>query len=153
MLYFAKSILLLLMDDEDEIRRRNMTVVMQLAGEGDRKVIPIYAQEVFIEFLISKLENFSKYEALALVLLVVIDGSENGNSLDEHIAEYRVFDKNEVNIFGENFMIKKKCITALKQHFEFSSPNDEITKIVEACQKFEDCGDSTVIKSFLLSLL
>lgn len=141
------------MDDEEEIRDRSMKVVMQLLCEPHRKVVPIYAQELFIDFLINKLENFNQYERKALVLLIVIDGSDSDNSLDEHIAEYRVFDKNEVNIFGENFIIKEKCLTSIKQHFESASRKDEIVKIGEACKKFKDCGDATAVESILLSLV
>lgn len=154
MLYFSKSLLLLLMDDEEEIRDRNMKVVMQIVGDPEREVVPVYAQELFIEFLITKLDNFSKFESMALVLLIVIDGSEGDNSLDEHIAEYRVFDKNEVNIFGENFIIKRMCLKMLQQELEkLTSPEEEVALIVDACKKIDDCDDLAVIKDFLMNLI
>lgn len=150
LLYFSKSVLLLLMDDEEEIRARNSEVVMQLVGKTNQKVVPIFAQELFIDFLTIKLDNFDKYEAIALVLLIVIDGAERDNSLDDHIVEYRVFDKNEVNIFGENFIVKKMCLSALKQQLGTKA---EVAKIIEACKKFSDCGDLAAIENFLLNLI
>ena len=142
------------MDDEEEIRDRNMKVVMQIVGDSERKVVPVYAQEIFIEFLITKLDNFNKLESMALVLLIVIDGSEGDNRLDEHIAEYRVFDKNEVNIFGENFIIKRMCLKMLQRELErLTSPKEEVALIVEACGKYDDCDDLAGIKDFILNLI
>lgn len=142
------------MDDEDEIRRRNTKIVMQTLVQDDRlDVLPTYAQERFIEFLLlpKNFNHLNKYELMGLVILIAVDGE---NSLDGNILEYRVFDKNEVNIFGETFIIKKQCISSLKRILQEIDPDllkDETLKIVEACQKFAD-GGKTDVKKFLVNL-
>lgn len=142
------------MDDEEEIRERNVKIVMKLVGKAGESVVPCYAQELLVEFLINKLQNFEKYERMALVLCIVIDGSDGDNSLDEHIVEYRVFDKNEVNIFGENFTVKQLCLKALSKSLNSDSHDGEnhINEIIKACKKFKDCEDSSSIESFLIKL-
>lgn len=149
-LYFAKSLLHLLMDDEPGIRERNSRLVMDLVKQSDQNVIPLYAQEVFIEFLMEKLVNFDKYEAAALVMLIVVDGNDGDNCLDENITEYRVFDKKEVNIFSETFMVKRECSNALKKNLR---NDEEVSKVISASQKFSACGDIAAIESFLKTLL
>lgn len=146
-LYFAKSLLLLLMDDESDIRERNSKLVMTLVQQTSRNVIALYAQELFIEFLMENLDNFDKHEAMALVMLIVVDGD---NCLDDNITEYRVFDKKEVNIFSETFMVKKECSMVLKKKLQ----NDEdVSKVISALQKFSACGDIAVIETFLKTLV
>lgn len=150
-LYFAKSLLLLLMDDEPDIRERNSKLVMDLVEQSDRNVIPLYAQELLIEFLMEKLINFDKFEAAALVMLIVVDGGDGDNCLDENITEYRVFDKKEVNIFSETFMIKRECSKALQKRLENVAA---CSKIISASQKFSACGSNiAAIEDFLKTLL
>lgn len=129
------------MDDEFDIRERNAEIVMQLVGEANREVIPLYAQELFIGFLVDKLRNFKKHEVIAMLTSIVIDGTSDDNSLEENIVEYRVFEKNEVNIFSETFLIRKQCISKLKEKMaEISdeSLDDEILKVVGASRKFKN---------------
>lgn len=155
MLQFSKSLLLLLMDDEHEIRERNARVVTKLLSK-DEIVIPSYAQELYIEFLIAQLRNFHKHEAMALILLIAIDGSSGDNSLDENIAEYQVFDKNEVNIFSETFIVRQICLTTLKQailKLDATLIDETISNIIEATKQFEDPGSEAVIKNFLHHLM
>lgn len=125
---------------------------MQLLGEVNRDVIPLYAQELFIGFLMDKLRNFEKHEIIALMTLIVIEGSEGENSLDESIVEFRVFEKNEVNIFGETFMIRKQCMAKLKEEIA-RSDEKSITKIVAATQKFASTKSEEVVESFLQALM
>lgn len=147
--------MLLLMDDEEEIRERNTKLVMELVGDAKRKVIPICAQELFIGFLIDKLPQIDRHEAMAIVLMIVISANEGENSLDDNIEEYRVFDKNEVNLFSETFIIKKMCLSAIKTKLLRSSDTaqiDEIKSIIKATKKFSDCGSEAVIESCLNNL-
>lgn len=154
LLYFSKTILMLLMDDEQEIRERNTNYVMQLIGEPNRKVVAIFAQEQFINFIATRLINFEDVDRMALILHIFIDGSDSENSLDVNIADYQVFDKNEVNIFGETFIIKKMCLAKLKEFFiQTSDPTEKISLIVEATQQFFDSIDGATVKSYLENLL
>lgn len=143
---------MLLMDDEEEIRERNTEIVMKLVGGGDQKVVPIYAQERFIEYLATQLTHIPKCDRMALILLIVVDGSNGDNSLDVNIADYRVFDKNEVNIFGETFIIKQMCLSMLKKLFNETLKADEVSEVVKATRKFADCGSEATIKCFLENL-
>lgn len=147
-LNFSKSLLLLLMDDEHIIRERNANVVTSLVGGV--QVIPSYAQELFITFLMEKLKNFDKYEIMSLIALIVIDGNEGENNLDDNIAEYRVFDKNEVNIFSETVVVKRQCMSLLQQKFlEAPSIDEEMAKVVEANRKFANAGSEAEMRKFL----
>lgn len=155
MLCFSKSVLLLLMDDEEEIRERNTRLVMKLLNQEERKVIPLYAQELFIEFLINLLsQSAGVHKAIAFVMLIVINGNEGDNGLDKNIEEYRVFDKNEVNLFSETFVIKKMCFSAVKAKLhEFGEHRmKEIREIVAATEMFTECGNKAVIESCLNNL-
>lgn len=153
-LYFSKTLLMLLMDDEQEIRERNTETVMKLwSSNGGTKVVPIYAQKRFIEFLATRLINFDQHDRMALILLIVVDGSDGDNSLDVNIAEYRVFDKNEVNIFGETFIVKQMCLSMLKKLVNLASKVEEILSIVEATRKFSDRGNEATLRCFLENLL
>lgn len=151
--YFAKSLLLLLMDDEQEIRERSSQIAMRTLNESDRILIPSYAQERFIEFLMDKFEVLSMYEAIVLVVLIVT--ADDTKELNEDIEESRVFDKNEVNIFSENFVIKRQCTSLLElklKKFSFAEFESELPRIVDASQKFEKTGNATEIKNFLQTL-
>lgn len=138
------------MDDEDEIRRRCTETVMNKLVLADRSdVLPSYAQEQFIEFLLQtkNFVHFSKHELMALVSLIVVDVE---NSLID-IVDYRVFDKNEVNLFGETYIVQKQCIDSLWRTLQENGSSDDIEQIVVACQKFTDYGKAD-IKKFLFNL-
>ena len=140
------------MDDEFEIRERNTKIVMQLIGEADREVIPNYAQELFIDFLLNKLDNLEKYDVIAVLTLIVIDGSEGKNSLDDNIVEYRVFEKNEVNIFSETHIVKKMCVNKLRKEiskFDGKSIGENVAEIVKASQKLKNAKSKESVEIFL----
>jgi hypothetical protein len=143
------------MDDEFEIRERNTKTVMRLLGEADRKVIPLFAQELFIGFLMDKLYSLKKYEVIAMVTLIVIE-SEGENSLDDTISEYRVFDKNEVNIFSETFVVRKICADKLRESIvkiDGKSIDEKISVVVEATQRFKEGKSKSIVENFLKNLL
>lgn len=153
--YFSKSLLLLLMDDEEEIRERSSKIVMRIVNVSDRILIPSYAQEEFVEFLMDKFEVLNRNEAIVLVVLIVTNLAQNKNQLSGDIEESQVFDKNEVNIFSENFVIKKQCTSLLELKFKkFSSAEfeNELFKIVDGSRKFEKTGNAAEIKNFLRTL-
>lgn len=144
------------MDDEFEIRERNTKVVMQLLGEAEREVIPIFAQELFIGFLLNKLDNLEKHDVIAVLTLIVIDGSEGKNSLDENIVEYRVFEKNEVNIFSETHIVKKMCLNKLREEilkFDGKSINNNVAEIAKASQKLKNAKSKESVTTFLKNLM
>lgn len=153
MMNFAKTVLLLLMDDDHEIRERTATIVMQLVGQPNRNIVPVYAQEVFIEFLVDSPNNLGNLESMAIVLLIAVSGSNGENHLDENVPEYRVFDKKEVNIFSETFIVKKLCSKALQRKLKKIHEREFYIKgIITACQKFSDC-ENEAIEKHLQSLL
>lgn len=142
------------MDDEEEIRERSSKIVMRIVNVSDRILIPSYAQEDFIEFLMDKFEVLNRNEAIVLIVLIVTNLAQNKNQLSGDI-ESQVFDKNEVNIFSENFVIKKQCTSLLELKFKkFSSAEfeNELFKIVDGSQKFKKTGNSAEIKNFLRTL-
>jgi hypothetical protein len=146
-----------MMDDEEEIRERNTKLVMSLLDANKQEVIPLYAQELFIQFLMNSLTQLSVYESIALVMLIVISGNEGDNGLNKNVEEYRVFDKNEVNLFSETFVIKKMCLSAVKAKLLQYSESDEgkigeIKKISAAAETFSECGNKAVIESCLKNL-
>ncbi|CRK99125.1 CLUMA_CG011963, isoform A [Clunio marinus] len=156
LLQFSQSLLLLLMDDESEIRTRNMKIVMKMIeSQSSRHVIPSYAQELFIEHLSELLQNFDRHEILALILLIAIDGLSGDNSLDDNIAEYRVFDKNEVNIFSETYIIKKICLRKLKEKLlsENVEVETQISKIIKATKKFKINVNEAVMQDLMTDLI
>lgn len=94
LLYFSRAILLLLMDDELEIREKNSQTVLNLFDCNNptlwstRSYIPIYAQKLYLQTLTEKLtRNFSKFEIIALIILIFLDENEIENNDDDNIAE------------------------------------------------------------------
>ncbi|CAO1416842.1 unnamed protein product [Diamesa serratosioi] len=153
LLYFSRAILLLLMDDESEIREKNSQTVLNLFNRNNltlwstQSYIPIYAQKLYLQTLTEKLSiNFSKSEIIALIILIFLDENEVENNDDAIIAEYRVFDKNEVNIFSELFVMKKHCLMAIKKTFlgdlNISSIAEMFPQIIQVTNaKFSTCPD------------
>lgn len=148
---YTKSVLFLLMDDEEETRQRCTEIVMKKLVQADRlNVLPAFAQEQFIDFILQK-ENFTHFdqqELQALVSFIVLDGDD---CLNENTVEYQVFEKNEINLFGEAFIVKKQCISSLQRVLKNSSSN-EICKIIETCQKFTDSGKAKQLELFITNL-
>lgn len=143
------------MDDEQEIRERSSKIVMRIVNESDRILIPSFAQERFIDFLIDKFEVLDEHEAIVLIVLIITNAAQSENLLNEDIEESRVFDKNETNIFSENFVIKKQCTSLLELKLKKLSSaefENEILRIVDVNQKFEKTGNATEIKNFLNTL-
>ena len=92
LLHFSRSILLLLMDDESEIREQNSQTVLNLFYRNNltlwstQSYIPIYAQKLYLQTLTEKLtSNFNKIEILAMILLIFLD--ENESHDDANITE------------------------------------------------------------------
>jgi hypothetical protein len=138
------------MDDEFEIRERNARTVMRLLGEAEREVIPLYAQELFIGFLLNGLTNLEKHEVIAVMTLIVIE-SEGECGLDESISEYRVFDKNEVNIFSETFVVRRMCLEKLRGEI-VKIDGKSMESVVEATQKLDQTTSRTAVENFLRAL-
>lgn len=133
LLYFSRSLLLLLMDDEEQIRERNANIVTRLTG-CDENVLPSFAQELFIDFLLQSLvlENYLK---IALVMLIVVNGADGESSLNEGILEYQVFEKSEINIFSEAHVVKEYCTKALQKKLrEMNSAWNEINFTIDSVQ-------------------
>lgn len=144
------------MDDEFEIRERNAKIVMRLLGEAEREVIPVYAQELFVGFLLNKLYKVGKHEIIAVLTLIVINGSDGESSFEDNIVEYRVFDKNEINIFSETFILKRICANKLKEKIEEifgESIDDNISQIVDASQRLKNTKSKQVVDTFLRTLM
>lgn len=141
------------MDDEHDIRERNAKVVMELVGEPHVNIVPSYAQECFIKFL-ENLKNVGEYEVMALIMLIIVDGTPVDSNANDNIAEYQVFDKNEVNIFSETFVIKKQCLAMVTQKLLRidKSIKEEKAKIVDAAKTFSNPRNAAVIENFLQSL-
>lgn len=114
----TKTILLLLMDDEDEIREKCARFIDTKFSFEEHKVLkkvhPYFIQEEFLENLGSIFVQLSREEVLKIIAKLAIDNDEGQNGLDENVADFRVFDKSEVNIFSESYVVKRKCRQILK---------------------------------------
>lgn len=131
LLYFSRSLLLLLMDDEEPIRDRNANLVARLTGY-DENVLPSFAQELFIDFLLQSLVLEDNCR-IALVMLIVVNGADGESSLNEGILEYQVFEKSEINIFSESQVVKEYCTKALQQKLREMKPaREESTFTIES---------------------
>lgn len=123
----TKAILLLLMDDEDEIREKCAHKVHCKFSPGRQRnsqtqiFHPYYIQETFLENLGSIFPALNRVEVLTIIALLAIEDDEGQNGLEENIADLKVFDKSEVNIFSESYVVRRKCREVLKTHEQLSS--------------------------------
>lgn len=143
----------MLMDDDYEIRERSSKIVKNLIG-SDKSFIASYAQENFINYLMENLNNFDINQRMALILMIFMDNySGSDNNLDSAIVEYKVFEKNEVNIFSETLIIKRLCIIAVKEKLKASRNLDEnltlITNALKSINKLEYISEN-YLKELLL---
>lgn len=100
---------MLLMDDDCEIRERNSKIVSYLLNNDKfDNILPIYAQEVYLNYLTEFLEKkFEELEVLAVLLILYLEDHSdefvNSNMADVSIdfsypstpylgQEYRIFD-------------------------------------------------------------
>ena len=119
LLHFSKAILLLLMDDESEIREKNSQTVLNLFYRNNQTLwatqsfIPIYAQKLYLQTLTEKLTtNFTKVEILAMILLIFLDENESTN--DDNITEvnYLIYKNQFRNKIA--FIYSIACLTKMK---------------------------------------
>lgn len=113
LLHFSRAILLLLMDDESEIREKNSQTVLNLFHRNNQTLwatqgfIPIYAQKLYLQTLTEKLTiNFDKVEILAMILLIFLD--ENESTEDTNITEVRnLFKRISIEIISHLFTVSR----------------------------------------------
>ncbi len=88
-LNISRTLLLLLMDDEYEIREKNAKIVTHiLNGKSDLQVLPIYAQEMYLKLLVEKLmDKFDLLEIVTLISAIFVDENDGELCQDSSIAE------------------------------------------------------------------
>lgn len=120
LLHFSRAILLLLMDDESDIREQNSQTVLNLYYRNNltlwstQSFIPIYAQKLYLQTLTEKLTtNFDKVEILALILLIFLD--ENESNVDEtNITEVSCLFKRISTEIKFTFIYSIACLIKMK---------------------------------------
>lgn len=151
----TKTVLLLLMDDETEIREKCARLVdRKFSSYNDfenpqRKVHPYFAQEKFLENLGSFFPAVGRVEILSIVAMIAID-VEGHNSLEENIADFKVFDKSEVNIFSESFVVMRKCRQILK------TSEEQFSNVTETMKNFtwkKSSLSSRMIENFVKDVM
>ena len=141
------------MDDEQDIRERMSRLIAERVHLNN--ILPCYVQEKFIEYMMNfRPYDFDGHFGSALITLVAVDNSDVlNNSLDIRMNS-RVFEKNDVNIFSETFIVKKFCSNVLRNYIQNQreAVNKTIKKIAKDCQSFKACKKLSVIESYLQSL-
>lgn len=152
-LNIVKSVLLLMMDDDQQIREDCVKILKRrFPGEFQDKV-PCFVQEQFLEKLEIVFPLLEKSDIIAIILAIIIDNDDGQNSLEENIADFKVFDKCEVNIFSESFVVKKKCREIIKSsEFVFDD-------VIQTAQQITQRKSSSTsysaekIQNFLISIM
>lgn len=144
-LNITKSILLLLMDDEETTRNECVKILTRNENFKYSTYVPCYVQEKFLENLQVFYPFLQNSEYIAIILEILIHNVDGKNSLEETIVDYKVFDKSEVNIFSESFVVMKKCRDILKTKFEF----DDVIKTMNEITKNESTSYETIKNSLI----
>ncbi|XP_065076317.1 tRNA (32-2'-O)-methyltransferase regulator THADA, partial [Ochlerotatus camptorhynchus] len=140
---YSKALLTLLRDDDSDIREGAATIVTNVfnIAEGSKMqhVVSSYAQKLFLHTLSKTMlaKRFSTHQVIAVLLVLMsCNQDENDDECSSGESELKVFDKNEVNIYGESLLLREFCIVEIqtliadhKVHIEVNA--DKIIKIAE----------------------
>ncbi|XP_050073344.1 thyroid adenoma-associated protein homolog [Anopheles maculipalpis] len=158
---FSFALLNLLSDDDSNIRAKASIVVSQLHHVIDKvkqkPLVATYAQSVYLRLLSKTMiaHKFTLNQIVAVIVVIWIlkeQEIEDDSVNIDGVTDTKVFDKNEVNIYGELELVRDYCIVEL-QHLEATSANYSLESNIDKIQKIVDkhLKQPTCIREFLHS--
>ncbi|XP_052893277.1 thyroid adenoma-associated protein homolog [Anopheles moucheti] len=158
---FSFALLNLLSDDECTIRAKASLVVSQLhhviEKVKQKPLVATYAQSAYLR-LLSKTMTAHKFTLNQIVAAIVViwilkeqETEDDSINIDD-VTDLKVFDKNEVNIYGELELVRDYCIAEL-QYLESSDADYSLDSNIDKIQKIVDkhLKQPTCIREFLQS--
>nr|XP_029733014.1 thyroid adenoma-associated protein homolog [Aedes albopictus] len=156
-LNYSKTLLALLRDDDSDIREAAASIVTYLFNHAEEaKIQPTlssYAQKLFLRSLSKTMlaKKFSISQAIAMLLVLMTNElDEDDEECSSEESEFKVFDKNEVNIYGESELLKEFCMveiqTLIVDHDVHIDTNAD--KIVKTAEKF--CAVKSAFRNILV---
>lgn len=121
----TKAILNLLMDDDVDVRFKASKIISTITSK-DQLYIASYAHEILLKHL-EKL--YDKSDFMALIICFACEDTEDYSN-DENEDEFQVFERNEINMYKERFLIKKLCM----KHLKANKKDVNKLKIVNVCR-------------------
>ncbi|XP_053689382.1 thyroid adenoma-associated protein homolog [Sabethes cyaneus] len=159
-LNFSRTLLMLLRDDDTDIRNEASTIVTKLYNFSEKLKIPNhlapYAQRIYLEVLSKTMlsHKFTICHVLAMLLAIMAyeTDEEDDNEFFRDNSEFRVFDKNEVNIFGESALLIDHCKVEIQKLVNRHEVNiglnaDKIVTIAEKHCKFKTALPACLIEA------
>ncbi|XP_055597744.1 thyroid adenoma-associated protein homolog [Uranotaenia lowii] len=140
---FSRTLLVLLRDDESDIRDSAARIVSFLYNHSEKtKIEPLlssYAPKVYLQQLTKTMlgQKFSLNHVLAVIIIIMsyeIETEDEDSFIEE--SEIRVFDKNEMNVYGESFALQEHCRVEVnnlvtRHNLHIDADADKIIKIAE----------------------
>ncbi|XP_055619939.1 thyroid adenoma-associated protein homolog [Toxorhynchites rutilus septentrionalis] len=121
---FSRTLIALLNDDDSDIREEAAELVTNLFSYTQKTkihivtVIPSYAQKVFLQTLTKVMltRKFTIKHVIAMILILMAYETENDEQIPDRSekSESRVFDRNELNVYGESLLFKEYCIREIQ---------------------------------------
>ncbi|XP_058831566.1 thyroid adenoma-associated protein homolog isoform X2 [Topomyia yanbarensis] len=148
---FSRALLILLRDDDSDIRNEAARIVTKLHNcltkTRIQNLLSCYAQRVYLKVLSKTMlaQKFTVNQILAILLVLMSHEMDEDNDVySSDDSEFRVFDKNEVNIYGESILLLEYCkgeIRSLicRHNVHIDRNIDQICKIAEKHSKLKNC--------------
>uniref|UniRef100_A0A2M4B8H4 tRNA (32-2'-O)-methyltransferase regulator THADA n=1 Tax=Anopheles marajoara TaxID=58244 RepID=A0A2M4B8H4_9DIPT len=154
---FSCAILSLLNDDDSFIRAKTSRVVSQLQEaiekEKQNPKVATYTQKIYLRLLTNSLaaHKISLNEIVATIVTVLIIMEQEKND-PVNIDEVKVFDKNEINVYGEYELMREFCFAEV-QHLISQSVGYDLDSNVENIQGLVEkhLPHVTCVKNVLLT--
>ncbi|XP_055529032.1 thyroid adenoma-associated protein homolog [Wyeomyia smithii] len=159
-LNFSRTLLMLLRDDDADIRNEASSIVTKLYNFSEKLKIPnhlaSYAQKIYLEVLSKAMlsQKFTVCHILAMLLVIMACeiNEEDGNECFTDDSEFRVFDKSEVNIFGEPLLLIDHCKVEIQNLINRHEVNivlnaDKIIMIAEKHCKFKSALSACLVEA------
>nr|XP_040234984.2 thyroid adenoma-associated protein homolog [Anopheles coluzzii] len=143
---FSFALLNLLSDDDSSIRAKASMVVSQLHQVVEKvkqkPLVATYAQSAYLRLLTKTMvgHKFTINQVVSVIVVIWImkeqEAEDESPNIDD-ISEMKVFDKNEVNIYGELELVRDYCIAELK-HIELNNTDYTLDSNIDKIQKIVD---------------
>ncbi|XP_049279352.1 thyroid adenoma-associated protein homolog [Anopheles funestus] len=158
---FSFALLNLLSDDDCNIRAKASLVVSQLhhviEKVKQKPLVATYAQSAYLRLLSKTMvaHKFTLNQIVAAIVVIWIlkeqETEDDSTNIDD-VTDTKVFDKNEVNIYGELELSRDYCIAEL-QHLESTNADYSLDSNIDKIQKIVDkhLKQPTCIREFLQS--
>ncbi|XP_035795930.1 thyroid adenoma-associated protein homolog isoform X4 [Anopheles albimanus] len=150
---FSCAILSLLNDDDSFIRNKTSDVVSQLQ-EAIEKIkqnpkVATYTQKTYLRLLTNTLAahkiTLNEIVATIITVLLMMEQEKSDPVNIDEVTDVKVFDKNEINIYGEYELMREFCFAEV-QHmisqsvdYDLDSNVENIQKLVETHLPHETC--------------